>query len=134
MTDVFRRFAQLCATAVGSSWAFLVAVLVIIGWAATGPLFHYSDTWQLVINTGTSLITFLMVFIIQNSQNRDARAMQLKLDELLCAVENARTGLVNLEELDDAEIARLQAEFQRISKRENNCEANTDEARGAAES
>jgi low affinity Fe/Cu permease len=134
MTDVFRRFAQLCATAVGSSWAFLVAVLVIIGWAATGPLFHYSDTWQLVINTGTSLITFLMVFIIQNSQNRDARAMQLKLDELLCAVENARTGLVNLEELDDAEIARLQAEFQRISKRENNCEPNTDEARGAAES
>jgi len=133
MTDVFRRFAQLCATAVGSSWAFLVAVLVIIGWAATGPLFHYSDTWQLVINTGTSLITFLMVFIIQNSQNRDARAMQLKLDELLCAVENARTGLVNLEALDDAEIARLQAEFQRISKRENGYAANADEARDAAE-
>jgi low affinity Fe/Cu permease len=118
MTEKFRRFAQYCALAVGSSWAFLIAGAVIIVWAVTGPLFHYSDTWQLVINTGTSVVTFLMVFIIQNSQNRDAQAMQLKLDELLCAVANARNGLVDLEHLGDDEIERLQKEFQRISRNE----------------
>jgi low affinity Fe/Cu permease len=119
MTDAFRRFAQLCSNAVGSSWTFLIAGLVIIVWAVTGPYFHYSDTWQLVINTGTSVVTFLMVFIIQNSQNRDARTMQMKLNELLCAIENARTGLVNLENLDEADLIRLQKEFQRIGRREN---------------
>lgn len=119
MTHAFHRYAQLCANVVGSSWAFLIASLVIIVWAATGPIFHYSDTWQLVINTGTSVVTFLMVFIIQNSQNRDTLAMQLKLDELLRAVENARTGMVNLESLDEKELMRLQKEFQRIGRREN---------------
>jgi len=119
MTYAFHRYAQLCANVVGSSWAFLIASLVIIVWAATGPIFHYSDTWQLVINTGTSVVTFLMVFIIQNSQNRDTLAMQLKLDELLRAVENARTGMVNLESLDEKELMRLQKEFQRIGRREN---------------
>lgn len=125
MSDAFRRFAQFCATAVGSSWAFLFAGLVIIVWAITGPFFHYSDTWQLVVNTGTSVITFLMVFIIQNSQNRDAKAMQLKLDELLCAVENARTGLVDLEDLGDDEINRLQQEFRHISKEESTSRVKT---------
>ncbi len=119
MTHAFHRYAQLCANVVGSSWAFLIASLVIIVWAATGPIFHYSDTWQLVINTGTSVVTFLMVFIIQNSQNRDTLAMQLKLDELLRAIENARTGMVNLESLDEKELMRLQKEFQRIGRREN---------------
>jgi len=119
MSGIFHRFAQYCALTVGSSWAFLVACLVIAVWAVTGPLFGYSDTWQLVINTGTSVVTFLMVFIIQNSQNRDAQAMQLKLDELLCAIENARTGLVDLENMGDEEIARLQKEFQRIRRNES---------------
>ncbi|HTN67061.1 MAG TPA: low affinity iron permease family protein [Burkholderiaceae bacterium] len=119
MSGIFHRFAQYCALTVGSSWAFLIACLVIAVWAVTGPLFGYSDTWQLVINTGTSVVTFLMVFIIQNSQNRDAQAMQLKLDELLCAIENARTGLVDLENMGDEEIARLQKEFQRIRRHES---------------
>lgn len=119
MSGIFHRFAQYCALTVGSSWAFLIAFLVIAVWAVTGPLFGYSDTWQLVINTGTSVVTFLMVFIIQNSQNRDSQAMQLKLDELLYAIENARTGLVDLENMGDEEIARLQKEFERIRRNES---------------
>ena len=114
MNDFFRKFAHACAIGVGSSWVFLLAIGVIIAWALTGPLFHFSDTWQLVINTGTSVITFLMVFLIQNTQNRDARAMQLKLDELLRAVAKARTGMVDLEDLSDAELDALQKEFQRL--------------------
>jgi low affinity Fe/Cu permease len=118
MNDAFRKFAQLVAQVVGSSWTFLIAILVIVVWGVTGPLFHYSDTWQLVINTGTSVITFLMVFIIQNSQNRDAKAMHLKLDELIRAVEGARTGLVNLEALSDEDVLQLEQEFERLRKRE----------------
>src|SRR5438309_7046348 len=111
---VFRHIASSTANAVGSRWAFLISVIVIVGWAATGPLFHFSDTWQLVINTGTTIVTFLMVFLIQNTQNRDAVAIQLKLDELLRAVQGARTSLVDLENLDDKEILRLKKEFERI--------------------
>jgi len=114
MNDFFRRFAHACAIGVGSSRVFLLAIGVIIAWALTGPLFHFSDTWQLVVNTGTSVITFLMVFLIQNTQNRDARAMQLKLDELLRAVAKARTGMVDIEDLSDAELDALQKEFQRL--------------------
>src|SRR5438067_1874565 len=99
MRETFRRFAQIISHAVGSSWAFILAVAVIVTWAVTGPMFHYSDTWQLVINTGTTIITFLMVFLIQNTQNRDAKAIHLKLDELLKGVKGARTSLVNLEQL-----------------------------------
>ena len=112
----FRRFANCTAAAVGSAWAFVAAVLIIIVWAISGPMFHFSDTWQLVINTGTTIITFLMVFLIQNTQNRDARAMHLKLDELIRGVRGARTGLVDLEELSDEELDRLQREFQRLRK------------------
>lgn len=114
MKELFRKFAQTTSQAVGSSWAFLLATLVIVIWAATGPLFHYSDTWQLVINTGTTIITFLMVFLIQNTQNRDAKAIHLKLDELIRGVDGARTHLVDLEAFSDEELDRLQQQFKRI--------------------
>jgi low affinity Fe/Cu permease len=95
----------------------MLAFAAIIAWAVTGPLFHFSDTWQLVINTATTIITFLMVFVIQNTQNRDTRAIQLKLDELLRAVHGARTGLVALETLTDEELDELQKEFERVRKK-----------------
>lgn len=117
MNEVFRKFAHHIANIVGSSWTFSISTLIVVAWLASGPLFGYSDTWQLVINTATSVITFLMVFIIQNSQNRDAMAMQLKLDELLRAVEGARTGLVNLESLSDEDLLQLQSEFERLGMR-----------------
>jgi low affinity Fe/Cu permease len=110
---------------VGSSWAFILAVFIILVWALTGPLFHYSDTWQLVINTGTTIITFLMVFLIQNTQNRDAKAIHLKLDELLRGVEGARTHLVDLETLSDNELDRLQEQFKRIRRAEADDERTT---------
>jgi len=118
MKNMFRKFAAMVATASGSPWAFLLAFLVIVVWAITGPIFNFSDTWQLVINTGTTIVTFLMVFLIQNTQNRDAVAIQLKLDELLRAVEGARTSLVDLEDLSDEEILRLKKEFERLRRRE----------------
>jgi low affinity Fe/Cu permease len=110
----FRRFAQAAAAAVGSAWAFIIAAIIVIVWGITGPIFHYSDTWQLVINTGTTIVTFLMVFLIQNTQNRDARAMHLKLDELIRGVTGARTNLVDLEDLSDEELERLHKEFERL--------------------
>jgi low affinity Fe/Cu permease len=113
---VFRRLAHSAASAVGSAWAFLVALVVVVIWAVTGPIFHFSDTWQLVINTGTTIVTFLMVFLIQNTQNRDARAVHLKLDELIRAVKGARNRLVDLEDLSDEELDRLQTEFERLRK------------------
>lgn len=116
MRDLFRSFAHRTSDLVGSPWAFVAGVLLVAIWAATGSYFHYSDAWQLVINTGTTIITFLMVFLIQNMQNRDARAMHLKLDELIRAVTDARTKLVGLENLSDEEIDRLQREFQKIQR------------------
>ena len=107
MREQFRKFARNTADVVGSSWAFFLAVLVVFAWAATGPMFNYSDTWQLVINTGTTVVTFLMVFLIQATQNRDASAIHLKLDELLRAVAKARTGLVRLENMTEEELAAL---------------------------
>jgi low affinity Fe/Cu permease len=109
--EAFRMFARDAACAVGSSIAFFAAVVVIIVWAITGPLFHYSDTWQLIINTGTTIITFLMVFLIQATQNRDSEAIHLKLDELIRAVGKARTGLVGLEHMPEKELKKLQNEF-----------------------
>lgn len=117
MHEMFRRFASAAATALGSPWTFIGAALVVIVWAVTGPLFGFSNGWQLVINTGTTIVTFLMVFVIQNTQNRDAHAIHLKLDELLRAVQGARTGLVDLEHLPDAELERLQKEFEKLNKR-----------------
>ena len=95
----------------GSPWVFFVAFAAVISWAATGPVFDYSDSWQLVINTATTILTFLMVFLIQNTQNRDAKAIQLKLDELIRAVDGARTRLVRLENLSDDELGELQEQF-----------------------
>jgi low affinity Fe/Cu permease len=112
MKDIFRQFARIAADAVGSPAAFLLGVAVTLAWAGTGSHFHYSDTWQLVINTGTSIGTFLIVFLIQNTQNRDAKVMQLKLDELIRAVKPARTELVQMESLTDAQLEELQREFQ----------------------
>lgn len=117
MREFFRRFAHRVSLVVGSPWTFLVAVVVILGWAATVRLFGYSDTWQLVINTGTTIVTFLMVFLIQNTQNRDARAIHLKLDELIRGVKGARTSLVNLEDLTDQELDALQREFTELHER-----------------
>src|SRR6185312_3295178 len=114
MKEIFRKFAHLSAQAVGSPWAFILAVVSIIVWGMAGPRFHYSDTWQLVINTATSLSTFLVVFLIQNTQNRDTKVIQLKLDELIRAVQPARTALVQMEDLTDDELDKLQHEFQRI--------------------
>lgn len=112
--STFRAVANQVAAAVGSARAFAAAVVVVLVWAATGPAFHYSDTWQLVINTGTTVVTFLMVFLIQNTQNRDARVTQLKLDELIRAVAGARNSLVDMEHLSDEELTRLQSEFETL--------------------
>jgi len=117
LRDYFRRFAQTTAAAVGSAWAFIIAFLVIVAWAITGPLFKFSDTWQLVINTGTTIVTFLMVFLIQNTQNRDARAIHLKLDELLRGVKGARTHMVDLENCTDEELDEMEKEFHRLRQR-----------------
>jgi len=114
--DFFRKFAHRTSNGVGSPWAFIAAVLVIVAWALTGPLFHFSDTWQLVINTGTTIVTFLMVFLIQNTQNRDAIAIHLKLDELIRALKGARNKLVELEELSDEDLEKLRQEFHRLGE------------------
>jgi low affinity Fe/Cu permease len=115
--DIFRKIATSAAAAVGSKWAFLLAILIVVAWAATGPIFQFSDTWQLVINTGTTIVTFLMVFLIQNTQNRDAKAIHLKLDELIRGVKGARTNLVNLEEFTDEELENLRREFHRVQSK-----------------
>jgi low affinity Fe/Cu permease len=106
------------AQAVGSAWAFVAAIGLVLVWGLSGPFFHFSDTWQLVINTGTTIVTFLLVFLIQNTQNRDARAIHLKLDELLRGVAGARTGLVDLENLTDEQLDQLQRQFQRLRQQE----------------
>jgi len=114
MRKLFRRIAENTAQAVGTSWAFLLALLTIVVWALTGPYFSYSDTWQLFINTGTTIVTFLMVFLIQNTQNRETRIVALKLDELLRGVEGARTGLVELDHMSDEDLELVQQEFARM--------------------
>lgn len=116
VSDAFRVFARHSSAVLGSAWAFVVAVLVIVVWGVTGPTFHYSDTWQLIINTGTTIVTFLMVFIIQNTQNRDAKAVHLKLDEIIRALKGARNELVDLEDLSDQELARLEQQFKRLRR------------------
>ena len=126
----FRKVAQAASFQVGRPWAFAGALTLIVVWAVVGPVFGFSDTWQLVINTGTTIITFLMVFLIQNTQNRDAKAIQLKLDELLRGVEGARTGLVALEGLSDEELERLEREFARIRSRAAAAAPALDRARG----
>jgi low affinity Fe/Cu permease len=101
----------------GSAWAFAAAILIIVVWAVTGPAFHYSDTWLLIINTVTTIVTFLMVFLIQNTQNRDAKAAHLKLDEIIRAVKGARNELVDLEKLADEDLTSLEKQFERVRKK-----------------
>jgi low affinity Fe/Cu permease len=118
MSELFRKFARKISEVLGRAEVFLGAVVLIVVWAVLGPIYHYSDTWQLVINTATTIVTFLMVFLIQNTQNRDAKAIQLKLDELIRGVQGARTGLVRLEELSDEELKELECSFERLRSRE----------------
>jgi low affinity Fe/Cu permease len=114
-TSWFTRFAKGAARAMGRPAAFAVAMGLIVVWAISGPIFGYSDTWQLVINTGTTVVTFLMVFLIQNTQNRDAEAMQVKLDEVIRAIEGAHNALLDLEELDEEELDRIRTEYQQLA-------------------
>jgi low affinity Fe/Cu permease len=112
----FSRFAKLTARITGKPLTFMIAVLVVAAWAVTGPLFGFSDTWQLVINTGTTIITFLMVFLIQSTQNRDSEAMQVKLDELIRATHGAHNALLDLEELEEEELDRIKAGYEKIAE------------------
>jgi low affinity Fe/Cu permease len=112
--DIFRHFARKSSEVLGTAWAFIGSLIIIAVWGLTGPMFHFSDTWQLIINTGTTIVTFLMVFLIQNTQNRDAKAMHLKLDELIRAIEGARNRLVDLEKLSDEELKQLEEQFTRL--------------------
>jgi low affinity Fe/Cu permease len=120
VSDGFRVFARHSAIALGSAWAFCGAVFIILVWILSGPMFHFSDTWQLVINTATTIVTFLMVFLIQNTQNRDAKAVHLKLDEVIRALKGARNTLVDLENLSDEELKKLEKQFQGMRKRAEN--------------
>jgi low affinity Fe/Cu permease len=117
VSDAFRIFARRSSMVLGSAWAFASAILIIVIWVLTGPTFHYSDTWQLIINTGTTIVTFLMVFLIQNTQNRDAKAAHLKLDELIRALKGARNELIDLETLTDEDLASLEKQFSRVRKK-----------------
>ena len=110
----FHIFATQAANGVGSKWAFLAALLTILAWLVSGPYFHYSDTWQLIINTGTTVVTFLVVFLIQNTQNRDARAIHLKLDEIIKSIDKAHNEMIDIEHLSDEELQRLADKYQKV--------------------
>jgi len=131
VSDAFRVFAQRSSIMLGSAWAFAAAVLAILVWIVTGPTFHFSDTWQLIINTATTIVTFLMVFLIQNTQNRDAKAMHLKLDELIRAVKGARNRLVDLENLSDEELKKLEEQFRGLRKHSENTQARSNNGQPA---
>lgn len=110
----FHVFATHAANWVGTKWAFLVAILIIVFWLISGPYFHYSDTWQLIINTGTTVVTFLVVFLIQNTQNRDARAIHLKLDEIIQSIDQAHNEMIDIEHLSDEELQKLADKYQKV--------------------
>ncbi len=116
-TPWFNHFARWAARASGQPLTFVLAVAIVVGWAFTGPLFGFSDTWQLVVNTGTTIITFLMVFLIQSTQNRDSEAVQVKLDELIRAVRGAQNSLLNVEDLTEDELDRLRARYEGLARR-----------------
>ena len=117
MNEFFRKFAEHSAAAIGSPWAFIASLAITVLWAAVGPFVGFSDTWQLWINTGTTVLTFLIVFLIQNTQNRDAKAIHLKLDELLRTIGPARNMLIDLEKCSEEELAELEAQFRQLRKR-----------------
>jgi low affinity Fe/Cu permease len=130
--DAFGVFARKTSAVLGSAWAFVCALLIIAVWALTGPTFHYSDTWQLIINTGTTIVTFLMVFLIQNTQNRDAKAVHLKLDELIRALGPARNKLVDLEKLSDDDLKKLESEFEKLRKKAEGAKEEVEELKSAS--
>lgn len=117
--EIFRRFAGRTSHVVGSAYAFVAAVALVVGWVVSGPIFDFSDSWQLFINTGTTIITFLMVFVIQNAQNRDARSLHLKLDELIYATKGAHNSMIDLARLSDNQLAAIEHHFQRITEMED---------------
>jgi low affinity Fe/Cu permease len=117
LSALFKRFATAAARATGKPITFVLAALIIIVWSASGPLFGFSDTWQLVINTGTTIITFLMVFLIQNTQNRDSEAMHIKMDEMIRAIEGAHNALLDLEELEDDDLDRIRKRYRKLAKK-----------------
>ena len=117
VNDSFRIFARRSSILLGSAWAFTLAIVTIGVWGLTGPAFHFSNTWQLIINTGTTILTFLMVFLIQNTQNRDSKAVNLKLDEIIRAVKGARNQLINLEGLSDEDLKNLEKQFERVRRK-----------------
>lgn len=129
MNDWFRKLAIRVSTLAGKPVAFFTAVIIIVVWAASGPIFNFSDTWQLFINTGTTIVTLLMVFLIQNTQNRDSRAIHLKLDELLKGIKGARDSFINLEEMPDEEIEKLHKEAQKLHDRYANALAARERAK-----
>jgi low affinity Fe/Cu permease len=131
--DAFGVFARKTSTILGSALAFVIAILIIVIWAMTGPAFHYSDTWQLIINTGTTIVTFLMVFLIQNTQNRDAKAVHLKLDELIRALGGARNKLVDLEKLSDDDLKTLESEFEKLRKKAEGAKEEVEELKETAQ-
>src|SRR5216117_807363 len=117
VNDSFRIFALRSSIVLGSAWAFTLAIVIIAVWGLTGPTFRFSNTWQLIINTGTTIVTFLMVFLIQNTQNRDAKAAHLKLDEIIRALKGARNELIDLENLADEDLTSLEKQFERVRKK-----------------
>ena len=131
MGETFRRAAARVASAVGSPWAFIGALLVVVVWALLGPYLDYSPEWQLVINTGTTIATFLMLFVLQNTQNRDTKAINIKLDELLRAIEGARTGFATVGDLSEEELDRIEGEFRKLAEKADDA---ADEIKELAES
>ncbi len=131
----FGRFSKWAAAATGRPITFALAVALIVVWLVTGPLFHFSDTWQLVINTGTTIITFLMVFLIQNTQNRDTSAMEIKLDELIRAIDGAHNALLDLEELDEEKLEAIRRNYERLARlaREEMARGGSDKGRPEVE-
>ncbi|MDB6033511.1 MAG: putative small integral rane protein [Verrucomicrobiales bacterium] len=123
MKDIFRKFACMAAAALGSPWMFGVNLCLILGWLISGPFFHFSTSWQLVINTGTTIVTYLAVFLIQNTVNRDTKAVQLKLDELISRTRKARNSCIGLEDLTDDELDALKAYFQKLRNKAADAQA-----------
>lgn len=126
LEELFRKFAAKASKILGSPWAFTSALAIIVLWLFTGPFFRFSNTWQLIINTGTTIITFLMVFLIQNTQNRDSAAAQIKLDEVIRALSGARSELIDLEDLSEEQITHLQTQFADIGQQERSKETQQD--------
>lgn len=127
----FTRFANASSRFAGSPISFMLALFVVVTWVVSGPIFKFSNTWQLVINTGTTIVTFLMVFLIQNSQNRDSQALQIKLDELIRATKGAHNALLDLEELEEAELQAMKDRYENLAKRARDCKPEDDDDTGS---